>query len=219
MKQTVSKGMILLFALFMLTGCSGSPKEEEPEEPALMELSQIEIPVTIDEHEILVGRTTIQELLDDGFTIMISEWRNDQVLQYAVDPEEILEPGVNYSELFFEVTDSVFVRLSVRPEEEGIRMGDAAITRLELHLSHIVDTLPDNVLLEGVPVNDLSVEQARSMFPDFNFVPEDLCISDKGLDYKCSLMFSPSSLNLYQFILRSTVGDPPEPEIKVPSVW
>lgn len=222
MKHTVSTGIILLTVLFMLTGCSGgagTEKTAEPEEPVLTELSQVEIPVTIDTHEILVGKTTIRELLDDGFSVRISRLLNDQIIQNDVDPEEILEAGVNYSELFFEVTDSAFVRLSVRTEEQGMQMGDAAITRLELHLSHVVDTLPDNILLAGEPVNALTCEKARGMFPDFDFEADDLHLFTQGVDYKCSLMFSPNTLNLYQFVLRSTVGDAPEPEIKVPSIW
>ncbi len=220
MKQQLSTGIALLLILSILTGCSGRSQTEEPavtEEPVLLELSQTEIPVTIDDHEILAGRTTIQELLDDGFRVMISKWQEDRVVQHEVDPKEVLEPGVNYHELFIEVADSAFMRLSVRTEEEGICMGDAPITRVELHLSHVAETLPDNILLCGVPVKELTREKARTLFPDFE--QEDLSVYSRGVDYKCNLMFSPSTLILYQFSLRSTIGDAPEPEIKKPSIW
>lgn len=220
MKRSAVKGIVFLMITAVLTGCSGDKKTDTPPDSEQTEqlpvLSPEEIPVTIQEHEIVVGETTIQELLDDGFRLMVSEWNGDDIVQHDLDPEEILKAGTVNSEISFEVTDAAFVRTTIMAKTEDVRTGDAPITRLEIHLSHDVDTLPEDILLDGVPVTEISRAKAGEMFPDFE--QGDLSITQKDDVYKCHLLFSPRTLNLYQFALWDTYGDAPEPEIKVPSI-
>lgn len=228
MNQISGKGIALLVAMAVLTGCSGDKKIGDPAASALQtgsgeaakgpEFSPERLPVTIDDHEIIVGTTTIQDLLDDGFSLTVSEWDETQIYQYELDPKEELTAGTENSEISFWITDTAFARVSVAARTGDIRLGDAPITRFELHLSlDENDTLPQDILVDGVPVTEMSRARAGELFPDFE--QGDLSVNMKGSDYKCSLLFSPKTLNLYQFSLSDTYGDRPEPEIKVPSLW
>lgn len=225
MKHVSAKGIAVFLTMAVLTGCSQDKKPEDQApstlstgtQEELPEFSPSDVPVTIDDHEIIVGETTIQELLEDEFPLMVSEWDEDHIDQHEVDPDEELEAGSENNEISFWVTDSVFARVSVEARTEAVRVGDAPITRLELHLSHDMETLPQNVLVKGVSVAEMSRTRAGELFPDFE--QGDLSVSKRGSEYKCSLLFSPRTLNLYQFSLSDTYGDRPEPEIKVPSLW
>lgn len=218
MKKLSVKWMVLFITAIILTGCSGDKKTAEQTASAaeLPELSQVWIPVTVDGHEIIVGKTTIQELLDADFPLMVSEWDGSNVTQHEIDPDAKLPAGSALTEISFYITDAAFARISIWTDAESIQIKEAPITRLELHLSHNVESLPEDIFLDGVSVAELSRQKAGEMFPDFE--QEDLSISQRGADYQCTLMFSPKTLNLYQFSLKETSQDAPEPEIKVPSI-
>ena len=158
---------------------------------------------------------TIQELLDAGFELMVSEWNGRSIVQRELDPEETLVTGTKNTEISFWISDSSFARLSIDARNGEVRTGDAPVTRLELHLSFDA-ALPSDILISDVPVAELTRAKAGEMFPDFE--QGDLSVTQKGADYQCTLMFSPQTLNLYQFSLRDTWGDAPAPEIKVPSI-
>ena len=157
----------------------------------------------------------IQELLDAGFELMVSEWNGRSIVQRELDPEETLVTGTKNTEISFWISDSSFARLSIDARNGEVRTGDAPVTRLELHLSFDA-ALPSDILISDVPVAELTRAKAGEMFPDFE--QGDLSVTQKGADYQCTLMFSPQTLNLYQFSLRDTWGDAPAPEIKVPSI-
>lgn len=196
MKNSLLKGMIFILSIMLLAGCGR--KEEEPEPEPLM-LEDHAVPVTIGGEEILVGTTTLQPLLDAGFPVSLAEWDGEHVTEHEIDPNEILAAGSALTEISFWLTDSAFVRLSVEAGNADIRVGDAVITRLALHLSHQADTLPDDLLVSGVPVNELSREKAGDLFPDYE--QADLSVTQHGEDYRCTLMFSPRTHVLYQFTL------------------
>lgn len=219
-RNRFAKGIALLIMMAVLSGCS---RDNEPaasaaqtEEPALPALSQLELPVTIQGHEIIVGETTIQELLGDGFQLMVSEWNGDDIVQHELNPDTELADGTSNTEISFWITDASFARVSVIAKNGTVRTGDAPITRLELHLSHNEELLPEDILVDGVPVPEISRTKAGEMFPDFE--QGDLSVTQRGEDYKCHLLFSPRTLKLYQFALWDTCEDAPEPEIKVPSI-
>lgn len=222
MKKITAKGIVIFMAMAILTGCSGDKKTDEPAlEPeiagtaSLPTLAQMQMPVSIQDQEIIVGKTTIQELLDAGFELMVSEWNGRSIVQRELDPEETLVTGTKNTEISFWISDSSFARLSIDARNGEVRTGDAPVTRLELHLSFDA-ALPSDILISDVPVAELTRAKAGEMFPDFE--QGDLSVTQKGADYQCTLMFSPQTLNLYQFSLRDTWGDAPEPEIKVPSI-
>ena len=172
MNKTAIKGILLFMMTAALTGCSGDrkdaggPEPETAESDTLSTLSQVEIPVSIRGKELFVGQTTIQELLDDGFELMVSEWNGSDIIQHELDPEEVLKTGTRNTEISFWITDSSFARLSIAAKTEDVRTGDAPITRLELHLSHQVETLPSDILIDGVPVTELTRAKAGEMFPE-----------------------------------------------------
>ncbi len=223
MRKQSAKGLAALMVLSILTGCSND--KTLGEQSALTEtestaeqtgFSQLRFPVTIDGHDILVGETTIQELLDDGFQLMVSEWKDEGVVQYAIDPAAELKAGSENKEISFWITDNAFARVSIAARTNDMIVGETPITRFALHLSHNADTLPEHILIDGVPVTELTRKKAWEMFPDFE--QEDLSVTQRDSDLICSLMFSPRTLALYQFSLRETYGEEPELEIKVPSI-
>ena len=94
MKKITAKGIVIFMAMAILTGCSGDKKTDEPTlEPeiagtaSLPTLAQMQMPVSIQDQEIIVGETTIQELLDAGFELMVSEWNGRSIVQRELDPE------------------------------------------------------------------------------------------------------------------------------------
>lgn len=222
MKKTAAKGIVLFMMAAALAGCSGDKKtigEPEPKTEAsgsLFTLSQVELPVSIQGSEFIVGQTTIQEILDDGFELMVSEWDGNDIIQHELDPNDLLRAGTKNTEISFWITNASFARLSIAAKTEDVRTGDASITRLELHLSNEAEKLPSDILIDGVPVTELTRTRAGEMFPDFE--QDSLSVTQRGEDYECALMFNPQTLKLYHFTLRDTWGDAPEPEIKVPSI-
>lgn len=228
MKRSSATGIAFLMTMAVLTGCSGDRKlgspaastissEDSEMKKVRSELTPEQVPVVISGHEIIVDTTTIQELLDDGFSLMVSEWNGDSILQHELDPKETLRSGTKNSEISFWITDAVFARVTIEAGTEDIQTGDAAITRFELHLSHEVDTLPEDIYVNGVSVSEFSRAKAGELFPDFE--QGDLSVTCRGTAYQCSLLFSPKTLNLYQFSFEYADEKEPEPEIKVPSLW
>ncbi|MCI8532657.1 MAG: hypothetical protein HFI18_09055 [Lachnospiraceae bacterium] len=212
MKKKILRGIALMLSMVFLTGCS---QKEEEAPPELLTLAEYSVPVTIDGIEIVVGTTTLQPLLDAGLSIMVSEWTGDQVLEREIDPEEILAAGTSETDISFWITDSAFARLSLEAADTDVRMGDAVVSRLALHLSHLTDTLPDNISIDGVPVTELSRARAGEMFPDYE--QEDLSIMQQGEDYKCTFMFMPGTYALYQFSL--VKGEKEESILPPSTIW
>lgn len=212
MNKKILRGIALILSMTFLAGCS--PKEEETP-PKLLTLAEYSVPVTIDGLEILVGTTTLQPLLDAGLAVRISEWTGEQVVERDIDPEETLAAGTSETDISFWITDSAFARLSLEAGGADVRMGDAVISRLALHLSHQTDTLPDQVSINGVPVTELSRARAGEMFPDYE--QEDLSITQQGEDYKCTFMFIPGTYALYQFSL--VKGEKEESILPPSTIW
>ncbi len=210
MKKKILRGIALMLSMVFLTGCS---QKEEEAPPELLTLAEYSVPVTIDGIEIVVGTTTLQPLLDAGLSIMVSEWTGDQVLEREIDPEEILAAGTSETDISFWITDSAFARLSLEAADTDVRMGDAVVSRLDL--SHLTDTLPDNISINGVPVTELSRARAGEMFPDYE--QEDLSIMQQGEDYKCTFMFMPGTYALYQFSL--VKGEKEESILPPSTIW
>ena len=193
MKKKILRGIALMLSMVFLTGCS---QKEEEAPPELLTLAEYSVPVTIDGIEIVVGTTTLQPLLDAGLSIMVSEWTSE-------------------TDISFWITDSAFARLSLEAADTDVRMGDAVVSRLALHLSHLTDTLPDNISIDGVPVTELSRARAGEMFPDYE--QEDLSIMQQGEDYKCTFMFMPGTYALYQFSL--VKGEKEESILPPSTIW
>lgn len=196
MKNRLLKGIVVILSLTFLAGCGS--REDEPEPEPLM-LADHAVPVTIDGEDVIVGQTTLQPLVDAGFPISLAEWDGEHVTEHEIDPNEILTAGTSLTELSFWLTDSAFIRLSIEAANEDMRLGDAVISRLALHLSHQADTLPDNLMVNGVAITELSREKAGELFPDFE--QAELSVTQHGEDYRCTLMFSPRTHVMYQFTL------------------
>lgn len=203
MKQRLIKGMVLLLTLWLLTGCSQQQSKASKSTPMLdtstFTLNEHTIPVTINGTEILTGKTTLQTLVDAGLPIVVSEWTGSDVLERDIDPNEILPASQSFTDLSCWITDAAFARLSIEAGTTDTRMGDAVISRLELHLSHYADTLPDTITIDGVALPDITRSKAGQMFPYFE--QSNLSISLQGANYDCNLMFSPKTYVLYQFSL------------------
>ncbi|MCI8311849.1 MAG: hypothetical protein HFI12_06510 [Lachnospiraceae bacterium] len=206
MKKIIIKGIVLILILFTLTGCSKQQRKAHdfylPLDTSEFTLGEHPIPVTIGEVEVFVGETTLQTLLDADFPVVASEWNGSEVIEHEVDSTETLPAHTSFTDLSFWVTDSTFARLSVEAGSEDTKMGDAIISRLELHLSHRVDTLPDTILLNNVPVPEITRSKAGRMFPYFE--QSNLSISLQGANYNCHLLFSPKTFVIYQFSLQKT---------------
>ena len=116
MKRVLATGITFLMTMAVLTGCSGDRKlgspaastissEDSEMKKVRSELTPEQVPVVISGHEIIVDTTTIQELLDDGFSLMVSEWNGDSILQQELDPKETLHSGTQNSEISFWIHD------------------------------------------------------------------------------------------------------------------
>lgn len=200
-KSVITLIVALILVVVFLTACPGYHEKADP-----IKLEDAQIPVKINDHEIFVGETTIQELLDDGFSLTVTKWEDGRITQEELDPEQEFLPDSDYGDISFWITDSAYARISVKTEEQSIKAGDAPISRLELHLSHMEEELPQDILLNGVSVADMSRTKAGEIFPDFE--QEDLSIMQKGLDYECTFMFSPKTLMIYQFSLQQKEPEP-----------
>lgn len=214
MSKKLIRGVILVLSMAFLSGCSGKKEEEPPQEELLM-LEDHSVPVTISGQEIIVGKSALQSVLDTGLSVVLSEWDGSQVIQHEIDPNEILPAGTSATEISFWITDYAFARVSVEGTDKDMRIGDAVITRLALHLSHQPGTLPDHVLIDGVAVTEISRAKASEMFPDFD--QEDLSVTQQGEDYRCTLMFSPNTYALYQFSL--VKGEKEESILPPSTIW
>lgn len=206
MRKIIIKGTVLILMLLLLTGCSEQRRKSKnsflPLDTSEFTLDEHPIPVTIGNVEVFVGETTLQTLLDAGLPIVASKWNGSDVIEYKVDPKETIPAHTSFTDLSFWVTDSTFARLSIEAGSEDTRMGDAIISRLELHLSHRADTLPDTILLNNVPVPEITRSKAGRMFPYFE--QDNLSISLQGANYDCHLLFSPKTFVIYQFSLQKT---------------
>ncbi len=204
MKKTLIKGIIISLSALLLAGCSPETKEEtqseEPSNPREYTLADHSIPVAIDDLEILVGQTKLQALLDQELPVQIAEFTEKGSLRdREVDPEEPLEANTSFDNAFFWITDAAYIHLTLEAGEQEIPIKDALITRLELHLSHKAEKLPGNVKINGIPVTDISFDQAGEQFPDFK--DKDLTLKQLGADYSCTLKFSSKTQKLYKFSL------------------
>lgn len=204
MKRTLIKGFVISLSAILLAGCSPENKEEpqpeEPSNPREFLLQDHSIPVSIDDTEILVGKTTLQTLLDQELPVRIAELTERGSLRdREVDPEETLEANTSFDNAFFWISEGAYIHLSLEAGDEALPIKDARITRLELHLSHKTEKLPANVRINGIPVTEISFDQAGEQFPDFR--EHDLTLKQLGADYSCTLKFSSKSKMLYQFSL------------------
>ena len=162
MKKKIAAGLIMLLSMAFLAGCgqSGETSKEE-------EVPEVVYPVSIDGIEIRVGETTVQTLLDAGYSVTVSEMdSNNQITQYEIDPEEQLEAMSYYSGASMWITDSTFAHISMATTG-ATRMGDAVIARLEFNMGGEPEER-GIVSLNGVPVNEINQKKGHEMFPDFS---------------------------------------------------
>ncbi len=210
MNRPLTKGLALLLSGLLLTGCAASPETKpamatqpvsQPDTKEYL-LQDHMVPVIIKDAEIRVGETRLETLLEHDFDLTIPVIRNDEVKRRDLDPEEILQANTSYGDAFFWIEDAIFVHLTLEAGAEDIPMREALITRLELHLSHDKDILPEDVLIDGVPVTELTMTKALELFPDYR--EKELSLTQRGQDYKCTLLFSPETQIVYQFALLRT---------------
>lgn len=184
LKRWTALGLILL--LSAVTAACGGGKSEEEQEPE-EEVQETAYPVTVDGVEVVVGETTVQSLLDKGFNITVSEMTPDnQINEYEIDPEVMLEADSYYSGASMWITDSTFAHVAMVTDEEEIRMGDSVIAYMEFYLSSDGEGL-DKIQFNGVPVTEISREKAGEMFPDFT--------GDENM------WFSPASMREYDYFM------------------
>lgn len=194
MERKLKKRMvmaILIGAFLMSAGCS--KKEEEPEK-------EVVYPVSIDGSEIIVGKTTVQTLLDKGFKITVSEMTEDnRVNQYEVDPEAELEANSYYSGASIWLTESSFANVSIVTGESSVKLGDAVIAYMEFSLVGEEPSKLSGILFNGVPVNEITREKAGEMFPDFTGDENMWFSSASASEYKYFMAFNSDDGMMNQF--------------------
>lgn len=194
MKKMFKLGMIMFTAIMLVSGCSGkSAKAEAETEPP-----QTLYPISIDGNEILIGQTTVQALLDQGFNITVSEMTEDKKInKYEVDPEAALEPNTYYSGGSIWITDKIFALISIVSDENTTKMGDAVIARLEFSLISGEKSDLEKISLNNVPVTEITRDKAGEMFPDFS--GDDNVWLQYGSEYDYTLSFSQEDHLLSKF--------------------
>lgn len=181
----------------LLTGCGqdSQPEAEVEEEPP-----QQLYPVSINGQEIRVGETTVQTLLDQGLSVTVSEMdSSNQITTYEIDPEMELEANSYYSGASIAVTDSIFAHIAMVTDENAVRMGDAVIAYLEFYLDGTAEESAV-IALNGVPVNEITQENALEMFPNFESYGYNM--KEYGKDYEYSLGFSQRDGSLNHFTIK-----------------
>lgn len=184
MRKVLKKGLVLLLAVTLLTGCSSAKEtssKSENEEPVY--------PISINGKDIVVGETTVQTLLDEGLMVTVSEMSEDyEITQYEIDPEAQLEPDSYYTGASIFITDHIFANISLVTDEEAIRMGDAVIAYFDLSLVSAEKSDMDKIAFNGISANDLDRTRAGEEFPDFTG-DENMWLL-YGRDYKYDLDFN-----------------------------
>lgn len=185
---------VLLLGGMLLAGC-GQTEDSAPvqeEEPA-----QQLYPVSVNGTEIRVGETTVQTLLDQGFSVTVSEMdSNNQITKYEIDPDEMLDSRSYYSGASVFFGDHAFAHISMATGVTSTRMADAVIARLEFYMSGEPEDR-SFIALNGVPVSEITQEKAQEMFPDFDSY--DYYMRQSGDDYEYVLNFSTEDNYLYTF--------------------
>lgn len=185
--KRLSASLSLLLGLMLLTGCgddSGESKEREPALPLY--------PVSINGTEIRMGETTVQTLLDQGLSVTVSEMdSNNQITQYEIDPEAILEPNSYYSGASVHISDSIFAHIAMATDDEAVRMGNSTIAWMEFYLGGETEERA-RIALNGVPVSEIDQEKAIEMFPEFS-----------SYDYYMSSKYDP----IYEYTLNFSQQD------------
>nr|WP_296484480.1 hypothetical protein [uncultured Acetatifactor sp.] len=191
MKKKIAAGLIIVLSMVFSAGC-GQGSEPSTEEAPPEEV----YPISVNGVEIRVGETTVQTLLDAGYSVTVSEMdSNNQITQYEIDPEEQLEAMSYYSGASMWITDSTFAHISMATTS-ATRMGDAVIARLEFNMGGEPEEW-GIVSLNGVPVNEINQEKGHEMFPDFSIY--DYYMVKYGNEYNYSLHFSQQNDLLYKF--------------------
>lgn len=176
--------MLFALSLMAVAGCAKEDKSSEKNDEA----EPVIYPVTIDGTEVRVGETNMQALLDKGLKVTVSEMTPDkQIIEYEIDPNEMLEANSYYSGGSVWLTDSTFAHIAMVTDEENTTMGNAVIAYMEINLSSRDKADLDNILFNGVPVNEISREKAGEMFPDFT--------GDENM------WFSPATMRGYEYFM------------------
>lgn len=177
-------GLLFALSLMAVAGCAKEDKSSEKNDEA----EPVIYPVTIDGTEVRVGETNMQALLDKGLKVTVSEMTPDkQIIEYEIDPNEMLEANSYYSGGSVWLTDSTFAHIAMVTDEENATMGNAVIAYMEINLSSRDKADLDNILFNGVPVNEISREKAGEMFPDFT--------GDENM------WFSPATMRGYEYFM------------------
>lgn len=187
MKKFLKLGTIFMLAIALTAGCGIFDGKKDTESEA--EQTEKLYPVTINGKEIRVGETTVQTLLDEGLKLTVSEMTTDnQINTYEIDPETELEANTYYTGGSISITDSIFAHVSFITGDEAIRMGDAVVAYVELSLTNGEAEDLEQILLDGVPVSEISREKAGEMFPEFT--GDDNMLLQYGSEYKYVLGFA-----------------------------
>lgn len=175
--------MAILMTVFIMSAAGCSKKEEDMEEEVIY-------PVSINGSEIIVGETTVQTLLDQGFKITVSEMTEDnRIYEYEVDSEAELEANSYYSGASIWLTDSSFASVSIVTGESSVKLGDAVIAYMEFSLIGEEPSNLSHILFNGVPINEITRDKAGEMFPDFTG-DENMWFSSGTSDYKYFMAFN-----------------------------
>lgn len=185
MKNLWKTAAMALTALTLLTGCTdGGSEESESDRPP-----ETLYPVSINDKEILLGETTVQTLLDEGFRITVSERTPDnKITQYEIEPDTMLDAFSYYSGASIWITDSVYAHIAMVTDEHRVTLGEAVIARLEFSLTSADEATMQNITFNNIPLSELNRDRAGEEFPDFTAT--ETAMFHYGLDYDYSLSFS-----------------------------
>lgn len=194
-KEKWGKAGIIVLAAFMLSGCGGGPKTEETEAGLTLK----DYPLTLLGKEIIVGETTVSVLLDAGFDVTWSEMtEGNQIENYTVDPEELLDADSYYSGGTITLGDVHYAHIGMVTEEEAVPMGDAVIANLEFLLTG-KDVDRSAISLAGIPFSEMTREKAGEAFPDFT--GDENMWFEYGKDYEVFFGFDTDG-NISNFSLK-----------------
>ncbi len=106
-------------------------------------------PVKFDDTEILVGKTTVSELLDNGFIL-------HETYGGELDKEQPIEKNSYYSGIIVVKDDVEYAMISVVSEKKDIPLSEAIIANILIKpsLEHAIE----RIYLDGVALPDLTAD-------------------------------------------------------------
>ena len=155
-------------------------------------------PISVNGQEIRVGETPMQTLLNAGYEVTVSEMEDGEIVEYDVDPEQVLDADSYYSGGSVWLSENSYAHISFVTEEEPVKLPGALIASMEFNFgTGESSAVLEKIQINGVPVPEITREKAEEMFPDFT--GNEIMWLKYGLEYKYDLNFDPATGKLVKF--------------------